>query len=130
MFGPVGSCTERTPSVFFLDCPQFPPPCGRFEPVARTLGQRRGAHRQNSPEDAEGRVNTCSYLTGICPKRRNRKVGCQGDRCVQGETARGASGTRPGRARFFKFYRVGRVRDASAAVSPRTAQNCAFHMVL
>eukprot|EP00661_Eupelagonemidae_sp_cell13_P008127 gene8127-biopygen22595 len=27
--------------------------------------------------------------------------------------------TRPGRVRFFKFYRVGRVRDASAAVSPR-----------
>eukprot|EP00661_Eupelagonemidae_sp_cell13_P009784 gene9784-biopygen10768 len=26
--------------------------------------------------------------------------------------------TRPGRVYFFKFYRVGRVRDASAAVSP------------
>eukprot|EP00661_Eupelagonemidae_sp_cell13_P022083 gene22083-biopygen20709 len=26
--------------------------------------------------------------------------------------------TRPGRVRFFKFYRVGRVRDASTAVSP------------
>eukprot|EP00661_Eupelagonemidae_sp_cell13_P016159 gene16159-biopygen14310 len=27
--------------------------------------------------------------------------------------------TRPGRVCFFKFYRAGRVRDASAAVSPR-----------
>eukprot|EP00661_Eupelagonemidae_sp_cell13_P000451 gene451-biopygen10635 len=35
-----------------------------------------------------------------------------------GGTAEDASGTRPGRVRFFKFYRVGRVRDASAAVSP------------
>eukprot|EP00661_Eupelagonemidae_sp_cell13_P024719 gene24719-biopygen14968 len=37
---------------------------------------------------------------------------------LQGETARDASGTRPGRVRFFKFYRAGSVRDASAAVSP------------
>eukprot|EP00661_Eupelagonemidae_sp_cell13_P003929 gene3930-biopygen23326 len=39
-----------------------------------------------------------------------------GERCNsmdQGGTARGVSGTRPGRVRFFKFYRVGRVRDAS-----------------
>eukprot|EP00661_Eupelagonemidae_sp_cell13_P022892 gene22892-biopygen20782 len=35
-----------------------------------------------------------------------------------GETARDASGTRPGPVRFFKFYLVGRIRDASAAVSP------------
>eukprot|EP00661_Eupelagonemidae_sp_cell13_P008147 gene8147-biopygen4612 len=27
-------------------------------------------------------------------------------------------GTRPGRVRFFKFYRVGRVRDASSAIPP------------
>eukprot|EP00661_Eupelagonemidae_sp_cell13_P019927 gene19927-biopygen16084 len=32
---------------------------------------------------------------------------------VQEETAEDASGTRPGRVRFFKCYRVGRVRDAS-----------------
>eukprot|EP00661_Eupelagonemidae_sp_cell13_P007958 gene7958-biopygen9121 len=35
-----------------------------------------------------------------------------------GETAEDVSGTRPARVRFFKLYRVGRVRDASAAVSP------------
>eukprot|EP00661_Eupelagonemidae_sp_cell13_P022425 gene22425-biopygen5748 len=41
---------------------------------------------------------------------------------LQGETAEDASdasGTRPGRVRFFKIHRVGRVRDVSAAVSPR-----------
>eukprot|EP00661_Eupelagonemidae_sp_cell13_P022895 gene22895-biopygen17769 len=32
---------------------------------------------------------------------------------AQGETAEDAPGTRPGRIRFFKLYRVGRVRDAS-----------------
>eukprot|EP00661_Eupelagonemidae_sp_cell13_P009392 gene9392-biopygen10727 len=36
--------------------------------------------------------------------------------CLQRETAEDASGPRPGRVRFFKFYRVGRVRDASAAL--------------
>eukprot|EP00661_Eupelagonemidae_sp_cell13_P008757 gene8757-biopygen115 len=36
--------------------------------------------------------------------------------------------TRPGRVRFFKFYRAGRVRDASAAVSPCALNEelCAF----
>eukprot|EP00661_Eupelagonemidae_sp_cell13_P012808 gene12808-biopygen4971 len=38
---------------------------------------------------------------------------------IWGETARDASGTRQGRVRFFKFHRVGRVRDASAAVLPQ-----------
>eukprot|EP00661_Eupelagonemidae_sp_cell13_P007531 gene7531-biopygen21054 len=32
-------------------------------------------------------------------------------------------GTRPGRACFFKFYRVGRFRGASVAVSPRGSWN-------
>eukprot|EP00661_Eupelagonemidae_sp_cell13_P024343 gene24343-biopygen14943 len=37
----------------------------------------------------------------------------------QEETATPASGPRPVRVRFFKFYRASRVRSASAAVSPR-----------
>eukprot|EP00661_Eupelagonemidae_sp_cell13_P007547 gene7547-biopygen10587 len=35
-----------------------------------------------------------------------------------GETAEDASRTRPERVCFFTIYRVGRVRDTSAAVSP------------
>eukprot|EP00661_Eupelagonemidae_sp_cell13_P009119 gene9119-biopygen19694 len=71
---------------------------------------KRGPRRANTADGQVWLVHLCQLM----PRRTWRPVGRPEDKVPWGKWLR----TRPGRVRFFKFYRRGRVRGTSAAVPP------------